>query len=168
MISDNRNKYQSLVDFAGHYIYPDNFEDPEYNEICSKQIDITIKRFAIKFLTIAFGGCAAVSGPVYVYITDGIKTSITDLRIPFTEEGSNAEFVVNLIYQFNIFSHGILLYTGLEVMISIFENVIILSPQLIKHELKKLNAKQNSKEFTDQQVHDCFKNIVKRTIDVQR
>lgn len=129
MISENRYRYQSLVDFAGFYIYSDkNAEDVEYNEICSKQIDVSVKTFLIKLLLMSLGGFAAISGPAHVYITNGIKTTTTDLRIPFTEAGSNVEFIANLIFQFNICIHGWFVYVGIEVLVSVIENLITLTP----------------------------------------
>lgn len=95
MISDNRYKYQSLIDFAGRYIYSDNQENVEYNEICSKQIDKTIRRFFIKMGIMGISASFSVIGPIHAYLAHGIKTSTTDLRIPFTEDGSNAEFFVS-------------------------------------------------------------------------
>lgn len=167
MIYGNRRKYQSLVDFPGHHIFPNSREDTEYNEICSKEIDVTARRFVIKYLTITVAAFLAVAGPTYDYTTNGIKTSTTELRIPFTEPGSNAEFIINVILQFNIYLHGATVYIGLEIMVSIFENVMMLTPQLVRFELKKLSIKQENKELSDQQVSACFKNILKQVLDFQ-
>lgn len=39
---------QSLVDFAGHYIYPDNDDDPGYTKICSQHMEESMKRWMAK------------------------------------------------------------------------------------------------------------------------
>lgn len=168
MISKNRYKYQSLLDFAGHHIYVDNRDDVEYHKICSKQIDISVKRFAVKYLIMIVSAFAAISGSTYVYNTSKIKTSMTDLRIPFTKEDSNAEFILNLIFQFNIFLHGSTVYIGLEVLVTIFENVMTVSPELLRFELQKLSVKQEKKKLSDQQMFIYFKNITKQALDIQK
>ena len=166
--SSNRYKYQSLVDFSGFRIYPNNRDDLEYNEICSKVIGISVKRFMIKFLMIFVSGVAAISGPIYVYITTGIKTSTTELRIPFTDENSNDEFISNIFLQLVVFFIGTCGYLGMEVLMTIFENVVTISPKIVEFELEKLHIKQKSMESTEQQVHVHFKNIVKQCIDTQK
>lgn len=169
ILSENRYKYQSLVDFAGRYIYPDNkHEDVEYSEICSKQIDISMRRFVVKLLLIALASPLAVCGPIYAYIIDGTLTSTTDLRIPFTEADSNAEFTINMFFQFNMYLHGGTMYLGVEVLVSIIENLMALQPCLVQFELGKLIEKQKSKKLSEHQICIHFKNIAKQVLDTEK
>lgn len=62
----------------------------------------------------------AVIGPLYGYFVLGVKTTTTDMRIPFADEGSNDEFIWNLLLQSTIAFHAILLYFGLEVFMALF------------------------------------------------
>lgn len=168
IVSENRYKYQSLVNFAGRYIYPDTkHEDVEYSEICSKQIDISMRRFVIKTLLLLAAGYAAVSGPVYAYIVDGTLTSTTDLRIPFTETGSNVEFMINMFFQFNIYIHGGSMYIGVEVLVSIIEDIAALQPNLVQFELNNLIEEQKLKKLSEHHVCVHFKNIVKQVLDTE-
>lgn len=121
----NRFKMDILGRFGGIYVYHDNdFEDAEYNRICSKQMDLTMKSFLIKMAMMILSAVAVCFGPTRVYILYGIKTTTWEVRIPFTEPKSDAEFLGNILLHFNLILHGIFGYIGIEVWMSLVENTI--------------------------------------------
>lgn len=166
MLSRERHKLHSLVQFGGRYIYFDEYDDPGYQRICSQHMDISMKKFLIKMTLIFIGYYAAVSGPVYAYITQGIKTTTIDLA--FTRDGSNAEYVFNNILQTIVAMHGGLAYLGIEVMVSILQNVITISPKLFAYKLKKLTTDYAEKRISEQQLRVAFKDLEKQSIDTDK
>lgn len=132
IVTEKRLKYSALIDFGGHYIYRNDNERTEYNYICSKHMDSTMKSFLVKMGTIFLSFCAVVSGPIHAYFCFGEKTTTFDFRVPFTDEKSISEFVVNMIIQFVIAINGIIIYVGLEVFMSLFGNFVTVSPLITK------------------------------------
>lgn len=169
VISKNRYKYQKFLDFPGLYIYPDNYnKDDEYNEECSKQIDGAFKKFWIKYLAMLASSIFTIVGPAHAYIANGTLVSTTELRIPFVTEGSTLEFVMNLLLQLNIYVHGITMYIGIEVLVSIIENIVTILPKLVKYDLRKLISNQNLKKFSEHQSRVYFTNIVHEILDSEK
>lgn len=135
MVSKMRFELQRLIDFGGRYIYRDTHENTMYNRICAKQMDNTMKRFLIKMGIILLSYQFAMIGPIRAYFIYGIKTTTIEARIPFCQPNSNAEFVGNFLLQTTIASHAIILFLGLEIFLSIFENVLSVAPKLVKTDL---------------------------------
>lgn len=135
MVSKSRFSLQSLIDFGGRYIYHDSHKDTEYNRICSEQMDITMQSFLIKMGTIFISFLFAVVGPVHAYVFYGIKSTTTEVHIPYCEPKSLMEFELNFLLQSTIAGHGIFMYILMEMLFSLFENVVTIAPRLISHEL---------------------------------
>lgn len=157
----------SLLNFGGKYIYLTNDEDPEYNEICSKHIDATVRRFFIKMLTILASFWLAMIGPIHAYISQGIKTTTTNVRIPFTDVNSDAEFIGNIILQSVIGFHGVFGYIMIEVAMSMFDDVITITPKLIKFKLKRLDEAVKMRQ-NDLQICLLVKDIIKQSMDYDK
>lgn len=98
--------FKSLVDFGGRYIYPNNKEDNEYNKICMHQINETVKSFGIKMVMMYLSLLGSMMGPLYGYYVHGSKTTMTNVKIPYTAQYSNGEFTGNLILTSIIGVHG--------------------------------------------------------------
>lgn len=167
-ISKNRGKYHSLLTFAGRYIYPDNHGRTEYNQICSEQMDSTIRSFLIRILMIFLAAFAAVFGPIYVYLSQGIKTTTTEVKIPFADNDENIEYIMNMILQFMNFIYGSLVYYSLETAMAIFGDVIKVTPKLIKNQLNALIEMYERKEISELQLRFAFKNITKQLLDYEK
>lgn len=168
LLSNKRFELSKLIDFGGCYIYRDSHENNEYNRICSEQMDKTMRSFIIKMANIFLSFSLAIVGPTYGYFYLGIRSTTVEVRIPFTKENSDAEFVGRFILQSIIAFHGILMYTGVEVFIALLSNVIIISPLLIKFELKQLCDGYKTKSIIDAELRYRFKNIVKQSRDIDK
>lgn len=168
MVSNARFKLQRLIDFGGQYIYRDSHENTEYNRICSKQMDITMRSFIIKMMTIFMSYLLAVVGPLHAYFVHDIKTTTLEARIPFCEPKSNTEFMVNFFIQTAIAGHGIFIYVGLEIFLSLFENVVSIAPQLIKTELVNTIQLYEDKSISEMELHWSIKRIVKLSQDADK
>ena len=155
-----RLKLKCLILYGGRYIYRDNRDNTEYNRICSKQMDNTMRSFIIKMGAITVSFLFAVIGPLRAYIVYGIKTTTTDTRIPFCEPKSNAEFVVNFFIQSILASHGFFMYVGLEVLLSLFENVVNIAPQLVKNDLVNTIRLYEEKSLSEMEFRWRLKKIV--------
>lgn len=164
-MSKRRYIYRSLIDFAGRQLHESVQNDHEYNEICSKEIDESMKGLLAKLAMLMVGGCSSCFMPAYVYFTEGIKTSTTCVRVPFTDENSDAEYIVNMIFQSIVFVVGFIHYVGMETSINILQNFIRVSPKLIQIDFRRLEEKRDKGELTESQLRLQFNNIVKKSID---
>lgn len=103
------------VEYSGRYIYPDKHHDKKYIKICSKHIDTSIRNFIVRIVVMVVCFSLAELGPFYKFCFEGVKTSVTEVRIPFTGENSNAEFYGNLLAQLIIGAHGFPGYVMIEI-----------------------------------------------------
>lgn len=168
MVTQSRFKLQSLFDFGGRYIYCDSRVKTEYNRICSKQMDITMRRFLIKMMAILISYFFAMVGPLQAYFVHGIKTTTLEARIPFCQQKSDAEFMGNVVIQTAIAGHGLLVYIGLEIFLSLFENVVSIVPQLIESELITTVQLYEDKSISDVELYWRIKNIVMLSQDADK
>lgn len=159
MLSKDRFTIQSLVDLAGHYIYPDNKDDPEYTELSSNQMDESMKRFAIKCAAMAFGGYVGIGGAFYQYSRFGIETTTIEAKFPFLDAKSHEEFLANLIFELVVFVNATFLYFGIEVMVEIFTNVVTFVPKLAHFKLNRLIEQYEKGHLTEYQAVAIFQQI---------
>lgn len=165
MTSNTRFRLKSLFFFGGRYIYQDNHDKSEYNQICSKHIDKAIQEFFIKMGIIFVSYLFAVVGPVQAYVLYGTKTTTTEAHFPFLEPKSNEEFIANFLLQSTIAGHGILLYAGLEVMVSCIENVIGVIPRLVESELINTIKLHENNSLSEAELYWRMGQIVKSSQD---
>lgn len=168
MLIKTRFKLQRALDFGGRYIYHDSRENTEYNRICSQHIDITVRRYIIKMAAIFISYLFAIVGPLKAYFIDGIKSTTIEARIPFCETKSNAEFMGNFLLQTGLASHGIFAYIGMEVYLSLFENVVSITPQLIEIELVNTMQLYEDGSLSEVELHWRIKRIVKLSQDANK
>lgn len=167
-ISKSRENWHKFIRFAANHIYPDTHDNAEYNQICSQQIEKTIKNFCLKIGIMVVAFFAAVSGSAYVFITQGVKSTIFDLRIPFTDENSNAEFLLNMALEFLVGTHGFLSFVGLEVTVVLLTDATSILPKVIEYELKQMHFTYQKNNITDTSKYMTFKNILKQTMDFKK
>lgn len=104
-------------------------------------------------------------GPCYAYVVHGTKTTMTNVQIPFIEQYSNAEFIINLMLASLIGIHGFIGYIGLEVTMALFSDVVTIAPKLIKLEFQRLDEKIEKQNITQIELHHTFVNVVKQALD---
>ena len=160
-----RFKLQSLIDFGGKYIYHDSHEKTEYNAICSDHMDHTMRRFIQKMLAMFVGYLFGMIGPAHAYFVDGIRSTVIEARIPFTEPKSNAEFMCNLLLQSIIGVHGGLAYIAMECFLMILENVVTITPKLIESDLVHTIQAYEKKSITELELNLRIKNIVEQSME---
>lgn len=164
-VSKKRYLAHNLLSFAGYYIYPYRHDDIEYTRICSKHIDTSVKSFRTKIATMFLTINLSVFGMIYAPIFENMKATTTELKMPFTEENSNNEFLLNMTLTIFFATHGGLIYLGMEVMMSVWCDIVTISPKLIKYEFQKLYDKIRENGFTEQKLRITFLNIVKQIVD---
>lgn len=119
VLSEDRLKYHSLVTFAAKYIYADNHGRTEHDQICSQQIDATMKNFGITVTAMTCGSLVAVFGPIFFYFTEGNKSTTIEVKVPFLDDNQNDEYLINMLLQSIVYFHGFFIYFGIEVAMSI-------------------------------------------------
>lgn len=168
MVIKTRFKLQHALDFGGRYIYRDSRENTEYNRICSQHMDITMRRYIIKMAAIFISYLFAVVGPLQAYFIDGIKSTTIEARIPFCETKSNAEFMGNFLLQTELAGHGIFVYIGMEVFLSLYENIVSITPQSIGSELDDIIQQYEDGSVSEVELHWRIKRIVKLSQDANK
>lgn len=162
-----KKKYvmQSLIDFGQQHIYVNNHDDDEYQLICSKQMDETMRNFIQNVALVVFGFSVAIIGPIYSYFFQNIRSTTIEVRVPFTEANSDEEFVCNLTFMALVGILGAPLYIGLEVMMSTFRDIIVISPKLVEHRIKSLIADYLDGHLSDAQLRFAFTDAIKQSMD---
>lgn len=168
LLTNKRFKLQAVTDFAGRYIYHDNHDNTSYNRICSAAMDSTIREFSIKMGIIYISMMCAFIGPTHAYIVNGIKTTWTSERIPFTEPNSDNEFMINIILQTIIFVHAIWAYFALEVACTLFANVVTVIPRLSTSKLAYTIQQYNDRKISQLELRPKLGNFVKSTCDTDK
>lgn len=110
----------------------------------------------------------AVFGPVYYFITQGIKSTTIEVKIPFIPDEEDVQYSVNMLLQFGVLFHGIFIYMGIETVMTLFENVVNVTPYLIKSRLNKLNKMHEVKELSELQVRFTFLDVTKQMLGYER
>lgn len=157
--------FHSLVDFGGRCILPIKNEDDEYTKICSKQIDETVRSLIIKMIMMTLAMLSFNVGPIYSYFANGTKTTMTNVKVPYTERYSNSEFMANVLLSGIIGIHGYIGYIGLEMSMALFSDVVTITPKLVEYQLNGLIVRNEKKTISQQDLSYSFKNIVKQSID---
>lgn len=163
-----RIELQALIDFGGRYIYHDSHEKTNYNRICSKQMDRTMKQFILKMATIVLSFVIATLAPMFAYFLYGTRSTTLETHIPCVEAKSDTEYYICLFLQ-NIFAmHGFPSYIGLECFLSILQNVVTATPQLIRNELKHTIQLYKEKAISELELRIRLGNIVKQSNDLDK
>lgn len=168
VVFNKRFKLQSLVDFGGRHIYHDSHEKTEINRICSDHMDSTMKSYLVKITIIAFSYAVSTIGPMSAFILHGIYTTALELRIPFTEPKGNAEFAVNFFIQSLLAIHGFISYAGIELVLSLLENAVTITPRLIVNDLVQTIQSYEKSLISKGQLHLQIGNIVNQSIDADK
>lgn len=153
------------MDFGGRYIYHNSFEKTKHNQSCSNLLDISLRNFLIKMGSLFVSFTFAIVGPAHAFFVHGLKTTTTQVHIPFLEPKSDAEFVGNFMIQSLQSGHGIFLYIGIEVFLSLFENVVAILPILINDHLVDTIELHQKNALTDAQLYWHVKRIVEESQD---
>lgn len=157
-----------LVSFGARYVYRDQHDDIEYQRICSKAMNKSMKQFLMKMLMMTFGFTMALVGPTIAFASHGIKTTTVELAYPFVEENSWTEFALNILFQNYYATLGGLAYVGIEIVFVILSNTITISPHLIGHKLKQLIESHVKNRLSPPQLQYAFVDFVKQCIDANR
>lgn len=97
-----------------------------------------------------------------------IKVTTFEVRVPFTEEKSEAEYLFNVLYQTSYASIGASFYIGMETMMEIFSNIITIVPKLTEYKLKNMIDKFTKNNITKQQLNFALKDVAKLSIDTDK
>lgn len=113
-------------------------------------------------------GLTTQFGPTYVFITKRIRTTTTDLKMPFIDENSPYQFTLNFALQFVFSGHGGFIFYGIEITVIILENAIRAAPKLIQHELLELIYEYKQNAISKTQLRSAFRNTIIQCADVLR
>lgn len=165
---NGRFKLQALIDFGGRYIYHDNHGKTEYSRICSDHMDRTVRRFIVQMAASLIAYTLILIGPTHAYMTYGVQSTLIESRIPFTEPKSSAEFIGNFMIQTLICSISFVQYIGVEIFLSILENVVKATPDLIKCKLDDTIEQYKEKSITELELNARIGNIVQQSKDADK
>lgn len=137
-----------LSQFGRKRIYNDSNEKTEYNTICSRSMDNAMKRFIKVITVVMFSFIAALIGPVYAFVRDGVLTTVLGVRVPYVEKGSHLEFKILLIMQLFSGFCGFCGNFGIEAGYNLFINVIRTTTDFIIKDIDSLTHDIETKTFT--------------------
>lgn len=168
VVTKLRFELQALVDFPGRYIYHDNHDKTEYNHICSLAMDKTMRRYLFKMVFMLLSAVISFIGPTYAYFAHGTRTTWTSQRIPFTVPGSNAEFTINAVFQTIIFLHGTMGYYTIEIITTLVENVVTVTPQLCSADLAHTIRQYKNQTISEWEFRCKKNNFLKSACDLDK
>lgn len=90
---------QSLLDFGARYIYHNYSDDHEHQQICSKHMDASMKKYIIKMALMLLGYFTAIFGPIYTIILGEKLVTTIEIKVPFASEKSTTDIVANQVIQ---------------------------------------------------------------------
>lgn len=143
----------------------DDYEDIEYAEICSKSMDFSVNNFKKRMAIIGLCVVAMTVGPGYAYFIQDVNSTALDVRVPFTDEKSNKEFIASISVQLSFAIYGSFALIGMEIAMEIFVGVVSLAPKIVEFEFRKLDEKIEKNQFTKAQTQLTFRNIVQQIMD---
>lgn len=96
--------------------------------------------------------------PTYQSLSQENKITALELRFPYVEKNSYAEFFGNIFIECNIFGHGFLGVFSIEVGMDIISDFVTLSPKLLKYHLQKLFCEDGKKPSAE--VNAELRNVI--------
>lgn len=128
-------------------------------------MDQTVRSLIIKMIMMTLAMLSFNVGPIYSYFVNGTKTTMTNVKVPYTERYSNSEFMANALLSGVIGIHGYIGYIGLEVSMALFSDVVTITPKLVEYDLNGLIVRNEEKTISQLDLSYSFRNIVRQSID---
>lgn len=119
-----------------------------------------MKNFIFKMAIISSSAVTGIIWPTYQFVSQGIRTTATEVKFPFIDENSDAEFIGNLLLESVIAVHGLAGYVGLEVGMDICTNLVSVSQKLLEYRLLILDEQHEKISSTHPQ--KLFKNVIQQ------
>nr|AOT85629.1 odorant receptor 112 [Mayetiola destructor] len=129
-----RHRIYKIGHFGQTYLY-----NEEFDEICSKSVNKTVKRFMIIMGIILASVILGSINPVYIWYRDGIFYSLAGVRFPFVEQNSNLNIMLNIILQLLLGYNAINGLTLLQTYQGTLMNAIELSADISIKEMINLS-----------------------------
>lgn len=161
-LTKKRSILHDILAFSGRYVYPSSVddEDDEYYDICSKQIDRSIRAFFHKMTLICISIFFAVIWPSFQSLSHENKITTFKLKFPYINENSYSEFGANIFFECNVLVYGFLGYVSIEVGMDIVTDFIVISRTLLEYRLKKLLNRYKKKLCNDFETTATLRSIV--------
>lgn len=138
-INKKRFMWKELLSLAGTHIYRDDNRATAYNYICSESLDQSMKTYLTIVIIVIASFTGAVCGPYYQFMTNGMRSTLYNLRLPFFEDNPNTEFLINMCWEtFTSFIGAIGLF-NMEASFTIVSDTITVSSKLCALELNELS-----------------------------
>lgn len=165
-IGKRRHRIHQIIIYCGRYIYRDDFENTEYNKICSDFMDFSMRNFLMRMIIIALSIVAMNIGATHAFLFKGIKTTVIDVKIPYTEEESYEEFFGNIVIHMWMGIYGGLSLLALEVGMEVFIGIVAIAPKLVASEFRKLEKEIANNRLNKLQAKLTFQNIIQQIMDI--
>lgn len=107
-------------------------------------------------------------GVAYVNLVNGIKTTTIEVHVPFCDPGSNAEFIGNNIIQVVIGVNAFLGYIGMEIFLSLFQDIVTIAPKLVRYDLNNVIQVHGNKSISETELRWRIISIAEKSIDADK
>lgn len=162
VISEVRFTTNKMVNYGKKYIHNDNSDENDYNEICSRNMDATLKRFIIIVSIVCLSFVIALIGPLYAYTIHGTRKTLLSVRLPFVEKDSDLEYMLNIILQTWSGIAGFCGNVGIECGYNIIISSIKVTTQLIEMDIKSLSNNLEAETLTKTQIKNKLSMIFQK------
>lgn len=143
-------------------LYQNNHDNSPYNEICKRNVDKLMQKYLRTILTILLSMSFANVGPMYVYYMHGEKVTLTALKIPLVDEGSDLEFACNCAICIFYGLFFIFANISIEGVALLYGDAISLPSKLIKLNADNLSIKLKSNVYAEKHIQAHLLNIFRK------
>lgn len=105
-MSEARFNVRRLALAGGDLVYNDSHEKTEYNQMCSENVNQSLRKSFITLMLIILSYIGMCFLPTYGFIAHGERITLMSLKIPFVEAFSTLEFIINVAIQIVAFATG--------------------------------------------------------------
>lgn len=163
-----REKYRSLYNFSGKYVYENSRTSAENHCVCDEMaIELATSSTKICLIMI-FANSLATVAPIYKLIYTDEKELVIPIILPFVDPDTEHGFYLNLANQLVICLYGIIIIPATELITCVLKNTIATIASVVDNSLQEFTKtlKQN-KTFSAEQ-NQNFKNILLQILDFNR
>lgn len=135
-----------------------------YNKICDKCMDNTIKLYIMTMSVLILSFFGVVIGTCYGYIKDGKLATVFEVRLPILNQNPQTEYIVNLIWQSIAMLIALLGLFVIEETTALINNAITVTSMLSAQELADLSDSLENDAITKDYCNWKLKHIFMKIV----
>lgn len=168
VLPSTREKYRSLYNFGGDFIYANSRISVEINSVCDRvAIDLVSKSFIVNCL-ISLSLVLAIGSPIQKIIFTGENALIMPIILPFIDFETKTGYMINTINHIAICALGATVIPGIELATCVIKNNISIMAEVIKSTILDFANAFKRIDRSTVEINSEFQNIILKILDFER